>query len=61
LCLAWTGERVPAQRISAEDHIPRLLLDRILATLSRAGLVESEQGRSGGSRLAKRASDTKSG
>ena len=45
LYLAWTGERVPAQRISAEAHIPRRLLARILASLSRAGLVESEQGR----------------
>jgi Rrf2 family protein len=51
--LAWTGERVPAQRISAEAHIPRRLLARILATLSREGLVESEQGRNGGSKLAR--------
>ena len=53
LYLAWTGERVPAQRISAEAHIPRRLLARILATLSREGLVESEQGRNGGSKLAR--------
>jgi Rrf2 family protein len=53
LYLAWTGERVPAQRISAEAHIPRRLLARILARLSRAGLVESEQGRNGGSKLAR--------
>jgi Rrf2 family protein len=53
LYLAWTGERVPAQRISAEAHVPRRLLARILATLSRAELVESEQGRNGGSRLAR--------
>jgi Rrf2 family protein len=51
LYLAWTGELVPAQRISTEAHIPRRLLARILATLSRAGLVESEQGRNGGSKL----------
>jgi Rrf2 family protein len=57
LYLAWTGERVPAQRISAEAHVPRRLLARILATLSRAGLVESEQGRAGGSRLARPAGE----
>ena len=53
--LAWVGERVTADRISAEAHIPRRLLARILAKLSHAGLVESEQGRGGGSRLARRA------
>jgi Rrf2 family protein len=53
LYLAWTGERVSAQRISDEAHIPRRLLARILATLSREGLVESEQGRNGGSKLAR--------
>jgi len=51
--LAWAGERLTADRISAEAHIPRRLLARILATLSHAGLVESEQGRGGGSRLAR--------
>ncbi|HEU4848664.1 MAG TPA: Rrf2 family transcriptional regulator [Rubrobacteraceae bacterium] len=51
--LAWAGERVTADRISTEAHIPRRLLARILAELSHAGLVESEQGRSGGSRLAR--------
>ena len=51
--LAWVGERVTADRISAEAHIPRRLLARILAKLSHAGLVESEQGRGGGSRLAR--------
>jgi Rrf2 family protein len=53
LYLAWTGGRVSAQRISTEAHIPRRLLARILATLSREGLVESEQGRNGGSQLAR--------
>lgn len=42
-----------ADRISAEAKVPRRLLARILADLSRAGLVESEQGRAGGSRLAR--------
>jgi Rrf2 family protein len=51
--LAWTGELTNADRISAEARIPRRLLARILADLSRAGLVESEQGRGGGSRLAR--------
>jgi Rrf2 family protein len=54
--LAWIGERATAERISTEVHIPRRLLARILATLSREGLVESEQGRSGGSMLARPAS-----
>jgi len=53
LYLAWTGERVPAQRISADAHVPRRLLARILARLSNAGLVASELGRAGGSRLAR--------
>ena len=53
LYLAWVGERVTAQRISAEAHVPRRLLARILAKLSHARLVESEQGRGGGSRLAR--------
>ena len=52
LYLAWIGELVTAEKISTEAHIPRRLLARILAKLSHAGLVESEQGRGGGSRLA---------
>jgi Rrf2 family transcriptional regulator, iron-sulfur cluster assembly transcription factor len=51
--LARIGERVTADRISTEAHIPRRLLARILAKLSHAGLVETEQGRGGGSRLAR--------
>ncbi len=57
LYLAWVGERVTADRISAEAKVPRRLLARILANLSRAGLVESEQGRAGGSRLARSAQE----
>lgn len=57
LYLAWIGERVTAQRISAEAHVPRRLLARILAKLSHARLVESEQGRGGGSRLARPATE----
>lgn len=51
--LAWAKEQVTADRISAEAGIPRRLLARIMADLSRARLVESEQGRGGGSRLAR--------
>ena len=49
LYLAWPGERASADRVSAEANVPR----RLLASLSRAGLVETEQGRGGGSRLAR--------
>ena len=52
LYLAWSGERMTADRISAEARVPRRLLARILARLSQAGLVESSQGRGGGTRLA---------
>jgi Rrf2 family protein len=51
--LAWADGRVTADRISTDAHIPRRLLARILAKLSHEGLVESEQGRGGGSRLAR--------
>jgi Rrf2 family protein len=51
--LAWVNEQVTADRISAEAGIPRRLLARIMAKLAHAGLVESEQGRGGGSRLAR--------
>ena len=57
LYLAWIGERATAERISTEAHVPRRLLARILAKLSREGLVESEQGRGGGSRLAQPATE----
>jgi Rrf2 family protein len=53
LYLAWIGKLVTAEKISSEAHVPRRLLARILAKLSHAGLVESEQGRRGGSRLAR--------
>jgi Rrf2 family protein len=55
--LAMAGEKATADRISADAHIPRRLLARILASLSRAGLVKSEQGRGGGSGLARPASE----
>jgi Rrf2 family transcriptional regulator, iron-sulfur cluster assembly transcription factor len=55
--LAWLGEQVTADRISGEAQIPRRLLARILAKLSHVGLVESDQGRKGGSRLARPANE----
>lgn len=49
----------PATRdtISAEAQIPRRLLARVLARLSAVGLVESQEGRGGGSRLARSADE----
>jgi Rrf2 family protein len=47
------GELVTANRISAEAVVPRRLLARVMAKLVRAGLVESSEGRGGGSRLAR--------
>ncbi|WP_166178890.1 RrF2 family transcriptional regulator [Rubrobacter tropicus] len=51
--LAQIGEMATADTISAEAKIPRRLLARVLAGLSRAGLVASQEGRGGGSRLAR--------
>ncbi len=51
--LAQIGGQVTAGSISVEANIPRRLLSRILARLSHAGLVESREGRGGGSRLAR--------
>jgi Rrf2 family protein len=50
---AERGELVTADRISAEAAVPRRLLARVMAKLSRAGLVQSSEGRGGGSRLAR--------
>ena len=47
------GELVTADRISAEAAVPRRLLARVMVKLARAGLVESSEGRGGGSRLAR--------
>lgn len=49
--LAQSGEQATADRISTEAKVPRRLLARILAKLSRVGLVESQEGRGGGTRL----------
>lgn len=47
------GELVTADRISTEAALPRRLLARVMAKLARAGLVESSEGRGGGTRLAR--------
>lgn len=51
--MAQAEELVSAVKISEEAKIPRRLLARIMASLSRAGLVDSREGRGGGSRLAR--------
>ena len=50
---AERGDLVTADRISAEAAVPRRLLARVMAKLSHAGLVETSEGRGGGSRLAR--------
>ena len=50
---AGRGELVTADRISVEAVVPRRLLARVMAKLARANLVESTEGRGGGSRLAR--------
>ncbi|MCA3748876.1 MAG: Rrf2 family transcriptional regulator, partial [Rubrobacter sp.] len=45
--LARVERRVTADRIAADTGIPRRLLARVLAKLSRAGLVQSSEGRGG--------------
>ena len=51
--LARTGEMATADTISAGARVPPRVLARVLAKLSRAGLVASQGGRGGGSRLAR--------
>lgn len=53
LYLARTDDRVSAATIADEARIPRRQLARALAKLARAGLVESHEGRGGGSLLAR--------
>jgi Rrf2 family protein len=50
---AGSGELVTADGISEEVMVPRRLLARVMAKLARAGLVETSEGRGGGSRLAR--------
>jgi Rrf2 family protein len=51
--LAKTSETATAGTIAEEARIPRRTLARVMAKLSRAGLVTSRGGRGGGSRLAR--------
>lgn len=44
---------VPAGEVAAELHVPANYLSKILHTMSRAGVVESERGPGGGYRLAR--------
>jgi Rrf2 family protein len=50
---AERGGLVTADTISTEAVVPRRLLARVMATLAGAGLVETSEGRGGGSRLAR--------
>ena len=51
------GELVTADRVAEAQHIPRHFLDNILTDLRRAGIVATQRGPEGGSRLARRAKD----
>jgi Rrf2 family protein len=53
------GELVKADVIAAAQGIPRHFLDNILTDLRRAGLVATQRGADGGSRLARPAKDIK--
>ncbi|WP_204043632.1 RrF2 family transcriptional regulator [Acrocarpospora phusangensis] len=54
---AAPGAPVPAERISAAQHIPRRFLDNILLQLRRAGLINSQRGPDGGYWLARPAAE----
>ena len=45
------GEAVPLSAIAERQHISLAYLEQLFAKLRRAGLVESERGRTGGYRL----------
>lgn len=51
-------ERVRANELAAELGVPANYLSKILATMARAGLLESGRGPHGGFRLAADATDT---
>ena len=54
LVLATSGtELVKADTVAAAQDIPRHFLDNILGDLRRAGLVSTQRGAEGGSRLAR--------
>jgi Rrf2 family protein len=48
-----TGERLSARRIAEEQLIPAQVLPRIMTDLTRAGIVVSTPGRTGGYALAR--------
>ena len=48
-----TGQRLSARRIAEEQRIPVQILPRIMTDLTRAGLVVSTPGRTGGYALAR--------
>ncbi len=54
---AADGALVKADRIAAAQNIPRHFLDNILNDLRRAGIVSTQRGAEGGSRLARPAKD----
>jgi Rrf2 family protein len=54
---AADGALVKADRIAAAQGIPRHFLDNILNDLRRAGIVATQRGAEGGSRLARPAKD----
>jgi Rrf2 family protein len=60
LCLARhpVGTRLPAQQIQETMLIPRAFLNRIIAELSRAGLIKTFAGPNGGLELAQPAGET---
>ena len=47
------GEYVPLKTISDREQVSMKYLEQIIALLSRAGMLESTRGKSGGYRLAK--------
>ena len=54
---AADGALVKADRIAEAQDIPRHFLDNILNDLRRAGIVATQRGAEGGSRLARPAKD----
>jgi len=54
---AADGALVKADRLAAAQNIPRHFLDNVLNDLRRAGIVSTQRGAEGGSRLARPAKD----
>ena len=53
LATSDSGEYVPLKTISDRQQVSMKYLEQIIALLSRAGMLESSRGKSGGYRLAK--------